>query len=223
MDESLAGKPELTLAGVFDHTATAMGGRLLRRWLHRPLRDHGTLRRATTPWPTLLETARHDALAPTLRAIGDLERILARVALRSARPRDLAQLRGALGALPALRDALTPAADRRSSPLLQHWLSSSATHGEEHALLARAIAESPPHFLRDGGVIAAGYDAELDELRLLGGDTEQFLLDLERRERERTGPVQPEARLQPRAGVFHRGEPQPGRPGAGRLSSAARR
>ena len=97
------GKPELTLAGVFDRTATAMGGRMLRRWLHRPLRDRAVLRARYQAVATLMEGSRRPVLAETLRAIGDLERILARVALRSARPRDLVQLRAALGALPDLR------------------------------------------------------------------------------------------------------------------------
>ena len=187
LDESLAGRPELTLAGVFDRTATAMGGRLLRRWLHRPLRDHGTLRLRYHAVATLIEAARHEGLAQALRSIGDLERIIARVALRSARPRDLAQLRTALGALPALHRSLGEALDQEASPLLRELAGELADHGAEYALLARAVVESPPHYLRDGGVIAEGYDAELDELRLLGGNTEQFLLDLERRERERTG------------------------------------
>ncbi|HEY4970690.1 MAG TPA: DNA mismatch repair protein MutS, partial [Steroidobacteraceae bacterium] len=96
LDESLAGKPELTLAGVFDRTSTAMGGRMLRRWLHRPLRDRGALRARYDAVATLLEDARHTTIAEPLKAIGDLERIVARIALRSARPRDLTQLRAAL-------------------------------------------------------------------------------------------------------------------------------
>ncbi|MEA3150939.1 MAG: mismatch repair protein MutS, partial [Gammaproteobacteria bacterium] len=187
LDESLAGKPELTLAGVFDRTSTPMGGRLLRRWLHRPLRDHATLRLRYHAVTTLIEAARHVALAEMLRAIGDLERILARVALRSARPRDLTQLRAALATLPALHQGLGTMLEEAPSPLLQALVADLSDHREEHAVLARAIAESPPHYLRDGGVIAAGYDAELDELRLLGSNTEQFLVDLERRERERSG------------------------------------
>ena len=187
LDESLAGKPELTLAGIFDRTATAMGGRMLRRWLHRPLRDRSTLKARYHAVATLIETSRQAEIAQSLRAIGDIERILARVALRSARPRDLAQLRTALGALPMLRDTLTGLQATAPSPLLQHLSDEFGDHGEEFRLLTRAVAESPPHLLRDGGVIAAGYDAELDELRLLGGNTEQYLLDLERRERERTG------------------------------------
>jgi DNA mismatch repair protein MutS len=187
LDESLAGKPELTLAGVFDRTATAMGGRMLRRWLHRPLRERATLRARYAAVATLIDGELHAAVAEPLRAIGDLERIIARIALRSARPRDLAQLRAALAVLPRLQQALaaTP------SPLLRELIGEIGRHNDnsrdDHALLSRAIVDSPPHYLRDGGVIAAGYDAELDELRLLGSDTEQFLLDLERRERERSG------------------------------------
>src|SRR5271169_4097356 len=103
LDESLAGKPELTLAGVFDRTATPMGARMLRRWLHRPLRDPRTLRTRYHAVATLLEAAQHTAVAEPLKAIGDLERIAARIALRSARPRDLTQLRAALAVLPQLQ------------------------------------------------------------------------------------------------------------------------
>jgi DNA mismatch repair protein MutS len=187
LDESLAGRPELTLAGVFDRTATAMGARLLRRWLHRPLRDHDALRLRYHAVSTLIDGARHVALAELLRSIGDLERILARVALRSARPRDLTQLRTALGTLPGVHRFLRTTLESAPSPLLQQLLGELSDHRDEHAVLERAVVEAPPHYLRDGGVIAPGYDAELDELRLLGGNTEQFLLELERRERERTG------------------------------------
>jgi DNA mismatch repair protein MutS len=187
LDESLAGKPELTLAGIFDRTSTAMGGRMLRRWLHRPLRDRGVLRARYQAVAALLESTRYPAVADALKAIGDLERIIARIALRSARPRDLAQLRTALAALPHLHEVV----ETRNSVLLQELVGELARQQgrsrEDHALLEKAIVESPPHYLRDGGVIAAGYDPELDELRLLGSNTEQFLLDLETRERERTG------------------------------------
>ena len=187
LDESLAGKPDLTLAGVIDRTATAMGARLLRRWLHRPLRDRDTLRARYQAVATLIEASRHTALAQLLRQIGDLERILSRIALHSARPRDLAQLRAALGALPALDRSLRAVQTQSPSPLLQRLLDDLSDHHDEHSLLSRAVVDSPPHFLRDGGVIAPGYDAELDELRMLGTHTEQFLVDLEKRERERSG------------------------------------
>jgi DNA mismatch repair protein MutS len=187
LDGSLAGKPELTLAGVFDRTATAMGGRMLRRWLHRPVRDRAVLRARYQSVATLIEGSRHSTLAASLRQIGDLERILARVALRSARPRDMTHLRAALGALPALGAALDRISLETTSPLLERLHAELGDHLSEHGLLCRALVEAPPHFVRDGGVIAAGHDAELDELRLLGSNTEQFLLALEQRERERTG------------------------------------
>jgi len=183
LDESISGSADLTLAGVFDRTATAMGGRLLRRWLHRPLRDRDILRARYDAVATLIEQVQHAKVSETLRAVGDLERILARIALRSARPRDLAQLRTALAALPPLRRIIAAA----QSPLLQQLYAAISEHHDEHTLLTRAIVEAPPHYLRDGGVIAAGYDVELDELRTLGGNTEQFLLELEQRERERSG------------------------------------
>jgi len=183
LDESLAGSAELTLAGVFDRTTTAMGGRLLRRWLHRPLRDRDILRARYHAVATLIDQNQHAAIAEGLAAIGDLERILARIALRSARPRDLVQLRAALGALPALRRIVADA----SSPLLQQLAADISDHQAEHGLLQRAVHEAPPHYLREGGVIATGFDAELDELRALGANTEAFLIDLEQRERERSG------------------------------------
>jgi len=183
LDDSITGAAELTLAGVFDRTTTAMGGRLLRRWLHRPLRDRDILRARYHAVATLIDQDQHGTLAEGLAAVGDLERILARIALRSARPRDLVQLRTALGALPSLRRTLAAV----QSPLLQRLTVGIHDHHEEHSLLHRAIDEAPPHYLREGGVIAPGFDAELDELRALSSNTEQFLIDLEQRERERSG------------------------------------
>jgi DNA mismatch repair protein MutS len=183
LDESIAGASELTLAGVFDRTTTAMGGRLLRRWLHRPLRDQDILRARYDSVATLIAHDQHAAISEELAAVGDLERILARIALRSARPRDLVQLRAALGTLPALRRLVAGA----QSPLLLELLTRISDHHAEHRLLQRAIDAAPPHYLREGGVIAQGFDAELDELRALGSNTEQFLVDLEQRERERSG------------------------------------
>jgi DNA mismatch repair protein MutS len=183
LDVSLAGNSELTLAGVFDGTATPMGGRMLRRWLHRPMRDHQLLRSRYDAVATLIGDACFIRVAEALNGIGDLERILARVGLRSARPRDLTQLRAALAAIPGLVLLL----EKINSPLLANLTSALSAHVDEHALLARALVESPPHHLRDGGVIAKGFDAELDELRLLGGDTEIFMQELEQRERARSG------------------------------------
>src|SRR6266850_1922053 len=128
LDESLAGKPELTLAGVFDRTSTAMGGRMLRRWLHRPLRDRGILRARYQAVATLIDGAQHTALAEPLKAIGDLERIVARIALRSARPRDLTQLRAALAVLPRLQQFLGATQD----PLLQQLIAETGRDNDNH-------------------------------------------------------------------------------------------
>ncbi len=180
IDRSLAGRDEHTLAGIIDRCATAMGSRRLRRSLNRPLRDHARLnaRYAAT---AALEAGGSEKLVAGLRQVGDLERILARIGLQTARPRDLAQLRDALATLPALRAAL-PAA-----PLLDELADRMPDQPVLLDRLQRALVEEPPALIRDGGVIAAGYDAELDELRDISRGADQYLEDLERRERERTG------------------------------------
>jgi len=156
---------------------------MLRRWLQRPHRDHGVLRQRHAGLGRLLETRGFAPLQETLRGIGDMERILARVALKTARPRDLAQLRDALARLPELHGAL----GESTPPLLRRLSDQISTYPALHELLSKAVIEAPPVVLRDGGVIAAGYDPELDELRALSENAGQFLIDLERRERERTG------------------------------------
>jgi DNA mismatch repair protein MutS len=180
---SLSNQPQHTLAGIMDHTVTAMGSRMLRRWISQPLRDREAvaLRHATID--ALLNSRLHNELQEVLQGIGDIERILARVALKSARPRDLATLRGALGALPRLQPALA----RLDTPLAPVLSRQIGEHPTIHQLLQGAIIEQPPMLIRDGGVIAEGYDRELDELRALSQNADQFLLDLESRERERTG------------------------------------
>jgi DNA mismatch repair protein MutS len=183
LDSSLSGNDAATLFAVLDCSVTAMGSRALRRWLNRPIRDQPLLRQRYHAVATLAHSRGYEALRTRLRDIGDLERILARVALRSARPRDLLQLRASLAATPGLRSALAGF----DSPLLGGLQQHIGEHVAEHALLQRAIAAEPSQLLRDGGVIAPGYDAVLDELRLISGDTDVFLLELERRERERTG------------------------------------
>jgi DNA mismatch repair protein MutS len=183
LDRSLGGNEDATLFAVIDATITAMGSRALRRALSRPLRAHETLRRQYHAIGALIDSRRFEALRELLRPIGDLERILARIALRSARPRDLVQLRGSLAALPALRTALTVF----DSPLLVELAAATGEHAQEHALLHTSIAVQPAPVLRDGGVIAAGHDAELDRLRSIAGNTDGFLAELEARERTRSG------------------------------------
>jgi DNA mismatch repair protein MutS len=183
LTQTLSGRPEHSLAGVLDRTATAMGARLLRRWLGRPLRNRLAVRARHQAIAELIDAFGYPALHEILAGIGDLERILARVALGSARPRDLATLRDSLARLPALQALLA----ERESPLLADLRTEIGTHPETVELLTCAVLPQPPMLVRDGGVIAAGYDAELDRLRALSTDADRFLLDLEQRERARTG------------------------------------
>ncbi len=183
IDRSLSNQPQHTLAGILDRTTTAMGSRMLRRWINRPLRNIQTVRARHAAIGELLEQQVYSALQEELRGIGDIERILARVALKSARPRDLAVLRDSLACLPAIQSQLATL----SSPLLIQLAQEADSHPGTVNLLTRAIIENPPLLIRDGGVLAEGYDTELDELRALSQNADQFLLDLETRERERTG------------------------------------
>ncbi len=183
LDTRVDGDSKTTLLGVLDSTITPMGGRLLRRWLHRPLRDRGTLRLRHHAVATLIDSRAGNALRESFRALGDLERILTRIALRSARPRDLSTLRDGLGLLPPVRALLAPL----DSPRLQTLAAELGAHDEHAQLLASAIVPQPPVLARDGGVFAAGYDATLDELRTLSTSADQFLIDLEARERIASG------------------------------------
>jgi DNA mismatch repair protein MutS len=180
---SLSGERGHALVDVLDRTATAMGSRCLRRWLGRPLRDRDVLRHRHHCIGAFMAAGTPDRVHEQMRDIGDLERILSRVALRTARPRDLSQLGAALERLPALHTSLESVA----SPLLDELLGVIGEFPETSAWLRRAIVETPPVTLRDGGVIAEGYDDELDELRRLAFDADAFLAELESRERERTG------------------------------------
>jgi DNA mismatch repair protein MutS len=183
IDTHQSGRVENTLLGVLDETVTPMGARLLRRWLNRPLRDRQVLRGRHQAIGSLIDARRHATLRERLRGIGDLERILARVALRSARPRDLSTLRDGLAAAPALREDI----DGLDSPLLHSLVERIGDHADTAALLARAVIAQPPVLLRDGGVLAEGYDEELDELRQLSTNADQFLVDMEEREKAASG------------------------------------
>ncbi|MBW8310475.1 MAG: DNA mismatch repair protein MutS [Rhizobium sp.] len=183
LDSRADGRNEHTLLGVLDASVSPMGGRLLRRWLNRPLRDRGVLGQRHHAVAAFIETGAHESLRERFRGLGDLERILSRVALRSARPRDLSTLRDGLALLPDLRALLAPL----DSPRLATLAAELGEHADAAALLARAVVPQPPVLMRDGGVIAEGFDAELDELRTLSTNADQFLVDLEARERAATG------------------------------------
>ena len=183
LDTRIDGDTKNTLLGVLDATITPMGGRLLRRWLHRPMRAREVIEPRLHAVETLLQSRAYEDLREAFRGLGDVERILTRVALRSARPRDLSTLRDALAQLPRLRAQLASL----DSPRLQSLAAALGEHGDNADFLQRAIIEQPPVVTRDGGVIAEGFDDVLDELRRLSTHADQFLLDLEAREREATG------------------------------------
>ncbi len=183
LDVSLTGNADATLFALIDKCVTSMGSRQLRRWLNRPLTDQRALRGRYHALGALIDQRKFEALREHLHGIGDVERILSRVALRSARPRDLIQLRVSLSALPALRTALAEI----DSPLVHELRQRVHEHDDVVQLLLTAISPEPSTFLRDGDVIAPGYDAELDEVRRIATHTDEFLLELEQRERDRTG------------------------------------
>ena len=183
LETSLGDNPQHTLAGMMDSCQSPMGSRLLRRWIQRPLRDKGVRLERYQAVDTLLTHRAYESLQPALAAIGDVERILARVALRSARPRDLRQLGAALGALPDIGSLLAGV----DSPRLAGLASAIGSHPACRSLLDKALVENPPMLIRDGGVIASGFDTELDELRAIAENADQYLLDLESREKERSG------------------------------------
>ncbi|MGQ8821384.1 DNA mismatch repair protein MutS [Bibersteinia trehalosi] len=182
LTQNLAGGAENTLAAVLDKCVTPMGSRLLKRWIHQPIRDLAKLQTRQQTILTLQQNDRIADLQPLLQQVGDMERILARVALRSARPRDLTRLRTALEQLPDLVNF-----SQNLTPCLDKMLSQLADFSELQDLLARAVIDNPPQLIRDGGVIAQGYNAELDEWRSLADGATQYLEDLEIREREKTG------------------------------------
>lgn len=166
-----------------DRCQTAMGSRLFSRWLNRPLRNVTQLTLRQDAIACLLQGYSYEPLQTQLKQIGDIERILARIALRSARPRDLVRLRDALLALPQLQASLQLLEARRLGDLSTHV----HPYPQLSDRLCLAIMENPPAVIRDGGVLAEGYDPELDELRNISENAGQYLMDLENREKTRTG------------------------------------
>lgn len=183
IDVNPGGRQAHTLAGIMDRTVTPMGSRMLRRWLNQPICDHDELRLRYQALDAVGRGEQFEELRDVFRGIGDIERILARVALKSARPRDLSTLRDALGIVPDLGEHLR----QLDSPLIARLTTHLGNHDSTHALLSSALVESPPVLIRDGGVIADGFDEQLDELRNLSTTADQYLIDLETRERENTG------------------------------------
>jgi DNA mismatch repair protein MutS len=193
--QTISGEESPTLFSTLDHCQTPMGSRMLRRWLHHPLRSNTAAQQRQDVIAALLSAPAQSQALQTIDALQvlrrtltqypDLERIATRIALRSVRPRELASLREALFLLPATARQLGEAFG--SQPRLLQFAESIELDPTMATLLQAAIADEPAVMVREGGVMANGYDAELDELRQLASDNGQFLLDLEARERERTG------------------------------------
>ncbi|MEQ9567780.1 MAG: DNA mismatch repair protein MutS, partial [Pseudomonadales bacterium] len=183
IDINLSGGEDNTLFACLNKCKTAMGSRMLRRWLKQPLRDIETLNQRQQAIANLVDTFGFEALRDHLKKIGDLERILARIALRSARPRDLSRLCSSLAELPALQSQ----AREFVAPKLANLFVDISEFPDMHSLLLNAIEENPPILIRDGGVIKPGFNQELDELRKISTNAGDYLVELEKREREATG------------------------------------
>ncbi|MDP1969818.1 MAG: DNA mismatch repair protein MutS, partial [Methylobacter sp.] len=183
LDFHPSGQLQYTLFGVLDKTTTAMGSRCLRRWINRPLRDHDVLNNRYACIDTLLNVLLYRDIQTHLRQVGDIERISSRIALKSARPRDLLVLRNTLAILPTLQHALSGCDNTQLAQLCEQI----GEQPEILKLLQSAIIDNPPVLIRDGGVIAPGYHPELDELRNLSQNADQFLIDMENREKAATG------------------------------------
>ncbi|MBL4911511.1 MAG: DNA mismatch repair protein MutS [Alteromonadaceae bacterium] len=187
LTHNLQGGTTNTLASILDTSATPMGSRLLKRWLHYPLRDINVLEQRLNTVSEIIANDLNDEIKPLLKPIGDIERIVARIALRSARPRDFARLRSGLQQLPLLQTLINADNFVSDAPALQQILSTCQPMPEIEQLLAQAIIENPPVLIRDGGVIAQGYNDELDVLRDLSQGATDFLAQLEAREKQTTG------------------------------------
>ncbi|WP_163930331.1 DNA mismatch repair protein MutS [Paraferrimonas sp. SM1919] len=180
---NLSGTDKNTLGHVLDHCSSAMGSRLFKRWLHQPLRSHQLINARLDAISELSEQFLVPELSDCLCQMGDIERILARLALRSARPKDFAKLRQSLQLLPELQQLLAPSASTK----LVELKTNMNQFPEIVNLLEGAIVDNPPMLIRDGGVIAPGYNQELDYLRELSKGATDYLALLEQRERDATG------------------------------------
>jgi len=182
--ESLAGGSGRSLLQVIDQTVTGMGGRLLRSWLLRPCVKRGEVEARLAAVEDLVTTQRvRDRLRSLLKEVSDLERVLGRVSLGSATPRDLVAMLRSLNQVPEIREALTGL----SSSMLQVLAENTDELQDIRSLIAKAINDDPPVKLTDGGAIREGYSLELDELRSVSTNAKQIIAAMETSERTRSG------------------------------------
>jgi len=184
LTQNIGGGWDNTLMSVLDNTSTAMGSRLLQRWIHQPSRDHHLIGQRHKTIASFIEQQNIEPLQDLLKSVGDIERVLGRIALRSARPRDFAKLRNTLAHLPACQKLLQ---ENNECDRLMQLAQEISEFPLLHQLLASAVVDNPPTLIRDGGVIAPGYNIELDEWRELSKGATDYLAQLEMRERESTG------------------------------------
>ena len=185
LTRNLQGEKKHTLLSLLDNSVTSMGSRLLSRWISRPLRNLPILKQRHDTVELLLQEYRYDPLRNAMKGIGDIERILSRVALFSARPRDLTRLCHALEKLPSLQEQLHHLSGA-SEDYLMTLAQQISSYPEVVDVLSRALSENPSMILRDGGVIADQYDGVLDELRAIAKNGGAYLVEMEQRERSRT-------------------------------------
>ncbi len=191
LTQNLQGGLDNTLATILDKSSTPMGSRLLKRWVHFPLQDLTVLNNRHNTVSDIIALDLITPIQPLLKGLGDVERIISRIALGSARPRDFARLRHALQQLPELQSELHNESQGELTQSPTNYLMTIAQQSQPipqlQALLEHAIVDNPPVLIRDGGVIAPGYNSELDVLRDLSDGATEFLAQLEQREKERTG------------------------------------
>jgi len=177
------GKDELTLCGFLDQCATAMGSRKVRSWIKQPLRDRNVLQLRLDSIEALVDSAQMTTIQDQLKGIADLERIVTRISLLTAKPRDLVALRTSLAAIKSLQSTMQTI----NANVLTNLVNSLNPHDTIHELLQKAIKENPPVVIRDGGVLADGYDEDLDTLRNISTDAGQYMLDFESEQQSLTG------------------------------------
>ncbi|MEE3003489.1 MAG: DNA mismatch repair protein MutS [Pseudomonadota bacterium] len=181
--ENISGGNKFTLQAVMDKTATPMGSRMLTRLIKRPIRNQATLNSRYDAIDALISSKKYSIMQKIMQPIGDIERIIARIALQTARPRDLEKLQHALFEVPKLKQLLFEVPTNLTKKIAE----SLESLPELAELLASSIIPNPPVLIRDGGVIKAGFNVELDRLRSFAAESNQYLLDLEQREKSATG------------------------------------
>ena len=183
ISQNLKGGESHTLLSTLDHTQTPMGSRLLNRWLNQPIRCRKTLNNRLDIVEALSDSGDYEVLNPLLKQIGDIERVISRIAMQSARPRDLIKLRQALGVIPSVKSELSTF----QQPAFEALNKGIKVHPDLFEELQKALIDNPPVLIRDGGVIAPQYDEKLDELRNVLQNSDDFLKAIEAKEKERTG------------------------------------